>query len=119
MLRVHTNDGLTSSFDLEEEEQVRKWLSVLQDPEFQERITGLTISHRGVLYSFPRPQGFKRLSFAAENVEPDPERKIKGGQRVFCFADESRVAMMVHKAQRAVRFSLAKTGRRRFDPARR
>lgn len=119
MLRVHTSDGLTTRFDLEDKERAAEWLERLKDPEFHNRITGLTISHRGVLYSFPRPQGFRRMSFLAERVAPDPQRKIKGGERIWCFSDDVRVGVMVHRAQRAVRVTLTKTGHRRFDPVQR
>jgi hypothetical protein len=116
MLRVHTNDGLTSSFDLEDEKQAEQWLELLKDPKFQASISGLTVSHRGVLYSLSKPQSFRQLMFSAEHVPPEPERKIKGGERIWCFADEVRIGLMVHRAQRAVRVTLTKTGRQRFSP---
>ena len=119
MLKVHTNDGLTSRIDLEDEEQAEQWLARLKDPRFQASITGLTVAFRGVQYSLPRPVGFSDVFFLAEHVSPDEVRKIKGGERVFCFSDNVRIGMMVHKAQRAVRITLSKTGRQRFSPYRR
>jgi len=116
LLRVHTCDGLTSTFDLEDKEQAERWLQLLKDPKFQESITGLTISHRGVLFSLSRPQGFQRQFYFAERVEPVPQKKIKGGERLLCYADDVRVGLMVHEAQRAVRVTLNKTGRQRFNP---
>ena len=115
-MRVHTKDGLTSRFDLEDEEQASEWLKRIKDPKFQAEITGLTVSSRGVLYSLTRPQGFRDLSFFAESVQKDMSKKIKGGERVFCFADGVRISMMVHQEQKAVRITLTKTGRQRFSP---
>lgn len=116
MLRVHTTDGLTTAFDLGDERQAKKWLEQLRDLEYQEQITGLTVSSRGVLYSLSRPLGFRQVSFYAENVEPDPIHKVKGGERLICFADDVRTSFMVHAAQRAIRVTLAKTGKQRFNP---
>lgn len=117
MLSVHTKDGLTSSFDLEDEEQVKQWLSLLRNPDFHLAVTGLTITHRGIQYSLPRPKGFRQLRYMAESVPPDFDRRLKGGERIFCFADTVRVAAMVHREQpAAVRISLTKTGRQRFSP---
>ena len=117
MLRVHTTDGITTRFDLEDKEQAAVWFEKLKDPAFQETITGLTVSSRGVLYSFSKPQGFRNIFFQAENVEVDLERKIKGGERILCYADDVRLSLMVHRSQRAVRVTLAKTGKRRFNPS--
>jgi hypothetical protein len=113
---VHTSDGLTTTFDLESEEEARKWLEREKDGSFQESITGLTISHRGVLYSFVRPVGVRRIALVAENVVADPARKVKGGERIVCYADDVRIGIMVHRLQRAVRVTLAKTGRQIFNP---
>lgn len=116
MLRVHTADGLTTRFDLEDKKKAAEWLELLKDPSFQETITGLTVSHRGVLYSFSKPEGFHSASFLAETIPADQERKIKGGERILCFADGVRLGVMVHREQKAVRITLAKTGRQRFNP---
>lgn len=114
MLRVHTSDGMTNSFDLQDERQFSKWLEMLRNR--QSDIRGLTVSHKGVLYSLPVPQGFNRISFYAECVRPDPTHKIKGGERIVCFADDIRIGMMIHREQKAVRVTLNKPGIRRFDP---
>lgn len=119
LLWVHTSDGETSKVDLEDGEQARKWIRKLRDPSFNNTVTGLAICHLGVLYTLPRPRDFRQVSLSAELVPADPDRKIKGGERLLCFADETSLALMVHKKQRAVRVTLAKPGRRRFDPARR
>lgn len=116
MLKVHTTDGKTVRLDLEDEQQAREWLLQLRDAEYQASITGLTVAYRGVQYSLPRPRGFNTLSYLAEYVAPDSSKKLKGGERVTCFADDVRVGLMVHKEQRAVRITLTKTGRQRFSP---
>ena len=116
MLKIHTNDGKTARVDLEDEGQAKEWLQRLSDPAFQERITGMTVAHRGVQYSLPRPLGFREILYLAEHVSPDPERKIKGGERVTCIAGDVRATVMVHRAQRAARVSLLRTGKQRFNP---
>ncbi len=116
MLKVHLCDGKTLNVDLEDREQARAWFRSLRDLEFQGRITALTISHRGVQYSIPRPKGFDSVSFFAENVPVVPESKIKGGERVVCLAGEVRAVAMVHREQRAARLSLFRLGKQRFNP---
>jgi hypothetical protein len=116
VLKVHTKDGLTSRIDLEDEEQAKEWFARLKEPDFQEGITGLTIAYRGVNYSLPRPVGFRNLFFLAEHVCPDPSKKIKGGERIVATLDDIRVAVMVHRAQKAVRIGLTKAGKQRFNP---
>lgn len=116
MLKIHTNDGLTACVDLEDEEQAREWIERLKDPRLQSKITGVTVAHRGVQYSLPRPLGFDHVVFQPEIILPDDQKKIKGGERVVCQAGDVRVELMVHKAQRAARVSLKRTGKQRFNP---
>lgn len=116
MLRVHTKDGLTHRVDLRDAREAEQWLRELKNPSYQTEITGFTVAHRGVLYSLPRPQGFDRISFVVERIEPNPERKLKGGERVTCFAGDVRISLMVHEAQKAVRVTLARLGKQRFNP---
>ena len=116
MLKIHTDDGKTSRVDFEDEGQAKAWLERLKDPRFQDRITALTIAVKGVQYSLPKPAGFDQIFLHAEPVTPDPSRKIKGGERIVCFAGDTRVTIMVHKEQRAARVSLARVGKQRFNP---
>jgi len=116
VLKVHTSDGFTARIDLEDEEQAKAWLEKLKDPAFQQSISGITIADKGVQYSLPRPHGFGQIFFHAEYVEPDEDKKVKGGERLSCVSDNVRVVMMVHRAQRAVRVSVIKTGKQRFNP---
>ena len=116
MLKIHTRDGVTTKVDWENEDQAREWMRRLADPRFQGSITGLTILHAGVQYSIPRPTGFEPISFLAELIEPDDERRIKGGERVTLLAGDVRASIMVHKEQRAVRMSLLRIGKQRYSP---
>lgn len=116
MLKIHTNGGTTHRVDLDDEEQARQWLEKLQEPAFQSAITGLTLAHRGVQYSLPLPRGFSRSHLHAELIQPDPDKKIKGGERIVCAADDIRVSIMVHRAQRAARVAVLKTGKQRYNP---
>ena len=116
MLKVHTTAGLTSRVDLENEDEARQWIEKLRDPAFQQGISGLTIYQKGVQYSLPKPQGFGQIFLCAEFVEPDPDKKLKGGEKLVCVADDVRIVLMVHKAQKAVRVAVIKTGKQRFNP---
>jgi hypothetical protein len=118
VLWVHTVDGRTESIDLGDEEYARIWMERLRDPAFRDLISGLSVSHNGVTYSLPRPHNFRQVALTAEAVPV--EGRNKGGERLLCYADEVRLAVMVHREQQAaVRISLSKPGRRRFDPDRR
>jgi len=118
LLLVHTSDGLTSKINLENEEQAKSWLNRLRNLEFREKISGLTvIQQNGVYLSLPRPQKFKNVILQAENIPRDGNGKIKGGERLICFADDVRLSVMVHRDPLAtVRVHLVKFGHRRFDP---
>ena len=132
MLRVHTKDGQTRSFDLSDPEAAREWLRLTSDDSYQGQVTGLTLasSHcaRGVCsacgsknvlpltiqYSTARPQDFRRISLVAEDVPRAPG--VNGGERVIVFADDVRLTLMAHSANPAVRIVLSKVGHRKFDP---
>lgn len=116
MLEIHTRDGLTTKVDLADPDQAREWARRMADPRYQGEITGLTVSHLGVRYSVPRPQGFEPVAFFAEQIDPDPDRKLKGGRRIICHAGQVRAVAMVHEAQRAVRIQLARYGKQRYSP---
>ncbi len=115
MLKVHLKDGRTLRFDLSDEQQARDWIANAGDLDFQSRITGVAIHHRGVQYSVPRPDGNDVFMFA-ERVEPDRERRIKGGERLICQTGDMRLTMMVHEAQKAARVNLVRTGTQRYNP---
>jgi len=115
MFWVHTADGRTEAVDPDDEAQAREWLERLKNPAFRESISGLSVSHNGITYAMPRPRNFRQVHMTVEVVKE--AGKNKGGQRLLCFADEARLAVMVHREQKAtVRISLSKPGRRRFDP---
>ncbi len=117
MLKIHTRDGATTKVDLEDEGQAKEWMQRLSDPRFQASITGLTLSHAGVQYSIPRPTGFDPVSFLAELIEPNGDRRIKGGERITLLAGDVRASLMIHKEQRAARLSLFRMGKQRFSPS--
>lgn len=70
----------------------------------------------GVQYSLSRPDGYERAAFSVEDVPNDPDARVRGGERVTCFAGDSRITMMVHRGQPSVRVTLVKTGRQRYNP---
>lgn len=117
MLRVHLRDGHTESIDLGDNEQAQRLAKRLADPRFQAEITAMTITHLGVAYSMPKPVGFDAGVLLAEWLPPVPESKNKGGQRIVCLAGDVRATVMVHREQRAVRMSMFKIGKQRFNPS--
>jgi len=70
----------------------------------------------GVQYSLSRPAEFERVFYVAERIEPDEDARLRGGERIICFADGVKVSMMVHACQSAARISLTKTGKQRYNP---
>lgn len=116
MLQVHLSDGRTLRFDLQDEQQAAAWLEQSRSGAFQASVRGLTIQHNGVQYSLPRPTGFKRLWLFAESLDPDTDQRFKGGERIVIQADDMRVVLMAHDAQRAARVSLSKPGTQCYNP---
>ena len=131
MLKVHTSDGQTRCVDLRNDEQAQELLTKLKDPNFQAEIRGITVVQnisakcskcdeqirwKGFQHTLSPPEGFGKVFFHVENLEPNLENKIKGGEKVVCFVDDVRVTLMAHKANPAVRFSLRKMGHQRYNP---
>lgn len=116
MLKVHMKSGTTLSFDLEDVVEYKHWKSFAGEKENQMLITGLSIINRGISYSLPTPNKFVNLFFMAEYIKPDTKLKIKGGEKIFCLADNIRISMMVHAGQKAARVFVENIGRMRYNP---
>jgi len=116
MLKIHLSDGRTLSFDLSDPVKAKEWLNLVRTTGFQESIRGMTIQHNGSSYSLSRPDSFRHLWLFAEHLEPDLNAKFKGGKRLVCQADETRITMMIHESSRAVRVSLSRTGTQCYNP---
>ena len=117
MLKIHSKDGSTNNLDLADEEQAKLWLERLRNPEVQAKITGATLVGRNaspVQCSLIRPEGFTQVFYWPELLEPDGA--MKGGEKITCFADDVRITIMLHRAQPALRVSILKTGKQRFNP---
>lgn len=116
MLKIHLSDGKTLSFDLLEKANAQELMGLLKEKDFQDSIRGMTILHKGVSYSLVKPNGFSQVFFLAEEVAQDSDSRIKGGERITCFADNLRLGVMVHRAQRSVRVAATKVGKQRYNP---
>jgi len=116
MLRAHLADGCTLCFDLQDERQAADWLRHVRSSKFQRKLRALTIQHRGVMYSLPKPSGYERVFMFAESLPANEKARFKGGYRLFCQVDDNRVSLMVHEAQRAARVSVSKTGQQCYNP---
>lgn len=101
MLKVHMSNGLTHEVDLSDERQFKGWLDRFHDPDWQERIRGLTVVQKGVQYSVPRPSGFGQTTLAAEPLDLG-----KGGERIVLVTRDAKLNVVIHNGQRAARISL-------------
>lgn len=142
MLKIHTRSGKTLRFDMADAGQAKELLSALKLRDFQESITGISVvqdaatrarcthcdkaqlvcgccgadnsslrTRVGVQYSLSRPDESGPVSYAVEDVVGE-----RGGERVVCFAGDSKITMMVHRGQPSVRVSLSQPGSRRYSP---
>jgi hypothetical protein len=116
MLLVHLADGRTERFDLRDDRQAAAWMTRVQEASFQGSIRAISVQQNGVMYSVARPVEFDRIDFFAELLPPNESQKFKGGERMYCHADEVRLAVMVHPGQRASRLSLSRPGRQCYAP---
>jgi len=123
MISLHLKDGRTLKLDLENGAQ--ELLQELKRPEFQDQITAVTLTQRhpskgsdegvGVQYSLTRPEGFDGTCWFHVEAVPMVGR-VRGGERVVLFAGDVRVTIMAHRSQPAARVSIARVGRRKFNP---
>jgi predicted RNA-binding Zn-ribbon protein involved in translation (DUF1610 family) len=70
----------------------------------------------GIQYSLSKPSDFDKTYYLVERIEPDAQRKIRGGERITCFVGNVKLAMMVHSAQSSARVTLFNTGKQRYNP---
>lgn len=122
MFNFHLKNGKTVRLDLEN--GAPELLTELSRPEFQDQITAVSVVQRhgargggdvGVQYSLPRPEGFEgRAWFTVELVAA--EGKVRGGERIVLFVGDVRVTLMAHRGQPAARITIARVGKRKFNP---
>lgn len=116
MLKVNLTDGRTLRYDLSNPKDATAWAELARNHAFQNQITGLTVACNGVSYSLPRPRDFKDTMFLfAEYVPENLEQRIKGGERLLCYAGDVQVALLAHAAQRAVRVDVTRVGKMRYS----
>lgn len=109
MLKVHLSNGITDSFDLTDLKQIDNLIYKLKKNDYQFSITALSICHDGSTYSISRPKGYRNIIFHPEYIKPKNNGKIKGGFKITCFADDSKLTIMVHRSN-AIKVDLAKIG---------
>jgi hypothetical protein len=103
MLRVNLSSGETLSFDLEDEDEARRWEESQARHAFQSEITAISIELRAedrelVAFACPRPSGrFRSVSWSADLVR-------KGGrvvrEVVHCYADKAQITLNVYRGRR-------------------
>lgn len=70
----------------------------------------------GIQYSLSKPDGYGDVFYAVNHIDSAEGSKVRGGDRIACFAGDSRITMMVHKGQPSVRVTLLRTGKQRYNP---
>lgn len=132
MIRVNLSDGMTSSFDLEDEEQSARWRSLQSDRAFQSLISGVQISsltrhvvdEDGVertekekhVATIPRPKGMRSVSWEAflGIVDGEVRREV-----VRCYADGVSITLTAYRGgHRSIshRVDVSRFGRRVLFP---
>lgn len=116
MFKLHTSDGRTVAVDMSDSEQAREWLPKLARDEAH--LTGVTMmAEHGYQVNVVRPHGFDHDETRIEHVPS--EGRNRGGERVIVFAGDVRLTVMSHAEHPAIRISLARIGKMRFNPNRR
>lgn len=116
MIKVHTSDGLTKSFDLTCRMDAECWDQFSTDKAFTKEITGMAILRRSVMYTFPLPRRFKSISFGAKLIIGDSD-KNQGkviGEYLYCLADDIKVSLLVYHTNKLSRVDVVKVGKPRY-----
>lgn len=119
MLKVHTSDGKTLSFELRDEAQRSEWENLCASNAFQETIRGVALLHNRTLHTFPLPKQFKVRRFSAGLLTvpvKDGEKVL--GERVMCQADTIRVTITAYytRTPKMVRIDVMRSGWQRHVP---
>lgn len=70
----------------------------------------------GVQYSLSKPSAFKNIEYKPQVLEPDESIGLRGGERIVCSFDGMQIVVMAHANQPAIRISLNKIGKQRYNP---
>jgi hypothetical protein len=118
LIKVHTKDGLTRSFDMLNEADISACESFLNNKATSVEISGMAIHHRKVMHTFPMPKKFRSIQFTAKLVIGD-SGKYKGkriGEYIACQADDIRITLLVYYTNNMSRVDVAKVGKQRYSP---
>lgn len=97
MLKLNFKDGTTLEFDLTKHDDYQQWVEWSSVRDFQERITGIGILHDKKFHTFPFPEGFGRVRFAAELVHREKGGvKRQLGEQLICHADNIQLVLLVY-----------------------
>lgn len=145
MLKIHTKTGDTLRLDLNDENQASSILNLLQNKNFQDEITAVSIlkvcdgRQRCSVCGRPIRATCDRCgiesnhlkcgtSFQLSLPKPVNHKKTfyyfekvelennKGGERIICFSDEIKISLMVHSGQPAAKIGIVKLGTQKFNP---
>ena len=120
MIKVHTKNGSTLSYDLMDDDQRKKWEFDSRDIRFQANITGIGIVFNSQWFALPLPKKFRQCHFEAALVESKKKNAPKyTGERIRCYADDVLISVQVywgHKPKMS-RVDIIRVGKRRFNPS--
>lgn len=112
MIKVNYRNGHTVSYDLQRDEDFKRWQEVLEDPEQATLITGMQIHMNGVMITLPKPKA--RHRFGADLVTG--KNGDGSGERIFSQFLDSRIDIVSFFGSKLVRVDFRKTGIQRFNP---
>lgn len=119
MIKVNKKDGLTLSFDLENDKEFSALSEKLQDGKFLDSVTGMNCLFNTFWHALTTPKNFHSIRYNVEKVKlvkNGIEKTI--GEKIICHADNVRLTLLVYYNVRPkmARIELKKVGKQRFIP---
>lgn len=119
MIKINRKDGLTLSFDLDDDKQLEDITRKLEDKKFVDDITGMNSLYNTFWHALMVPKNFGKLNYTVEKVKhfKDGIEKVIG-EKIICHADNVRLTVLVYYNIRPkmARIELKKVGKQRFIP---
>lgn len=119
MIKINRKDGLTLSFDLNDDVQYQDIRQKLEDIKFVDDITGMNSLYNTFWHALMVPKNFGKVTYAVEKVRhtKDGVEKIIG-EKIICHADNVRLTVLVYYNVRPkmARIELKKVGKQRYMP---
>ena len=121
MIKLHTNDGQTQTFDVEVEGELDHLLSFISDKDNLKAITGIGSLRHAHWDALTKPKNFRDVSYHVESVKLIKDNaEITVGEKIICHADDIQLTILVYykPSPKMTRIELRRIGKRRFVPKR-